>query len=1251
MFNWYYGGNNLKFRLIALFSILLCILIIPATFAADNDTEIGINDDASVILENTFDEDILTVNEYYFDANAENDRGNGSINNPYKTVNDNRLSNNSIAHFANGEYVFGYIKKDNLTIIGQNPSKTIFTSGYFYVSSSLTLNNVTLTGASINDLGDGEKLIAVNSILSDFTSSGLQRINAKNANVTLDNCTLKNNYAKSGSSYMGGGAIYMDGGVLYAKDTVFDSNHADYYGGAIYSKNDAMITLEDCTFKDNYAKYGGAIYIEKSDLAAENVQMINCSALSGSGGAIVSLNSNLNISKLNARNNKAKYDGGAIFSIYGTLNITSCQFESNTAENGGALYVDEVYDFIPFYNSFIKNTASNTGGAVYCDISESLDPNSVLEKTFNNAFIKNQANIENDVYESNLPNLNIGSNDYILIKYNSDYNGTLPSSYDLRNYGYVTSVKNQGNGGNCWAFAAIGALESCIIKATGNSYDLSENNMKNIMTLYSDYGWVMNPNDGGYDKMGVGYLTSWLGPINESDDEYNARSSLSKIFDSILHIQNIITLNRGDYLDNDEIKKAIMEYGAVATSIYWNSGSYAKGANYYNSGTSSANHAIIIVGWDDNYPKENFKTQPEGDGAWIIKNSWGASSGEKGYYYVSYYDKKCAPINKPDSIFTFILNDTIKYDKNYQYDIQGRTDYFYNTTNTVWYKNKFTATDNEYLAAVSTYFEKYTSWDLSIYVNNVLKLTKSGESHSGYTTIDLRKPITLSAGDVFEIVFKITVDGDAGVPISESSSLNREFYREGVSYVSYDGENWQDFYDLTWEYNNRSHWYSSQVSCIKAFTVFDKFDATVKISLTNQYNPCEITVSAYGPFGDMIDSGKVVFTVEGKTISANIVDGYAKITYAFNSLENNKITATFTSPGYNSATATKTITVKGTSINANDLTCYCGADIKFTASLSDSNGKAVSGKQIKFKVNNQEYVAKTNSNGVATVSPKLGSGEYDVVISFNDASGNTNYNVVKHISVKSKIELPVDTYTYNSEYKVRVLTTDGKPLTNSQVNMTVNSKTYPVITDENGFASLTLRLRPGTYDFTISIPDESKTQQVKVVSRISGNTALTMYYGAGEYYKVKVFDDNGKIAQGVVVTFKINGKTYTKTTNVYGWAVFKIVQNPGTYTITASYKGFSVSNKITVKPTLVLSTKTVKRYSTFSYTVKLLDKNGKILKAKQITVKFKGVTYKAKTNSKGIATFKIRAYSNTGKYTLTATYGTAKISKTITVKK
>ena len=151
------------------------------------------------------------------------------------------------------------------------------------------------------------------------------------------------------------------------------------------------------------------------------------------------------------------------------------------------------------------------------------------------------------------------------------------------------------------------------------------------------------------------------------------------------------------------MKKALMEYGAVATSIYWSS-SNLKGKNYYYSGGATSNHAVVIVGWDDTYSRNNFKTTPEGDGAWIIKNSWGTSGGDKGFYYVSYYDTRCAPVDKPYSTYTFVLNDTIKFDKNYQYDVPGWTDFFLNSSSTVWYKNKFVATDDEYLAAVSTYF-------------------------------------------------------------------------------------------------------------------------------------------------------------------------------------------------------------------------------------------------------------------------------------------------------------------------------------------------------------------------------------------------------------------------------------------------------------------------------------------------------------------------------------------------------------------
>ena len=108
---------------------------------------------------------------------------------------------------------------------------------------------------------------------------------------------------------------------------------------------------------------------------------------------------------------------------------------------------------------------------------------------------------------------------------------------------------------------------------------------------------------------------------------------------------------------------------------------------------------------------------------------------------------------------------------------------------------------------------------------------------------------------------------------------------------------------------------------------------------------------------------------------------------------------------------------------------------------------------------------------------------------------------------------------------------------------------------------------------------------------------------------------------------------------------------PKTYIITATYKGYKVSNKVKVKPTLILKDKTVKKSKTFTYTVKLLNSKGKILKGKYVKVKFRGKTYKAKTNSKGIATYKIKVNSKLGKFTIMAQYGSAKISKKITVKK
>ena len=1219
-----------KNKFILLLSIFCLFIAISPVLAMDNDAVMS------------YENSTVTQADYYVDANSENDNGNGTIYNPYKEFDLNNISDNSVVHIANGEYILNGSKTySNLSVIGQDPEKTIvsYYSTGFYSRGLITFKNITLLNLRIS-LNQNSNLTAVNTIFAE-NSGSTSAISSNGGNtVILDNCSFNNNSAQYG------GAINLaKNSTLNIKDSIFANNHATYWGGAI-ACDDVEVTIYDTKFLNNYAAdAGGAVYLKNSQLIADNLEMVNNSALFG--GAISSLSCDLKINNSLAKNNRAKYYGGAIFKIYTSFVLEDSIFENNSALNGGALYVADVEDFKINSNRFENNIAYSTGGAVYSIFSDSYYD--IDDKKLNNNFKNNHAEVDSDVYQSSQIYV-VQDENYILMHYNPSYTGNLPSKYDLRNLGYVTPVRSQGSGGNCWSFSASAALESAILKATGITYDLSEENMKNIASMYSAYGWAMETNTGGYDKMAIGYLTSWLGPANESDDAYSPNSLLSSLLNTSVHIQNIVFLTRDNYTDNDAIKKAIMDYGAVSTSIYWSSSNLKNGTNYYNSENTGANHAVAIVGWDDNYAASKFNNAPPGNGAWIIKNSWGTSGGDKGFYYVSYYDTKLAQPGKCVS-YAFVLNDTIKYDKNYQYDIPGRTDNFLNESATVWYKNSFTATDEEYLTAVSTYFEKDTDWDLYVYVNNALKLTQSGFANPSYKTIDLNSLIPLKAGDIFEIVFKITVDKEAGVPISESISLNSEFYRENISFISYDGKNWQDFYELNWTYPD--HTYNSQVACIKAFTVLNKIDTSIQLEVTDSYNPVEITAKVLTQYGTLVKSGKVTFNVEGKNVDVNVVNGIAKLSYVYKSLDKNTVKATFSGVGFNGAASSIAVNPKGVTLIASDLTTYFG-EFTYSAKLVDENNKAVSNKELKFTQNNKNYIAVTDKNGLATIKLNLSVGIHKISIGFNDLSDNSYLNLDKTITVKTTIDLSADTrFTFNAKYSSRLLDSNGNAVKNTKVNVLVNGEQQVLTTDSNGNIVYTVDLNPGTYQITITNPltGEVKSQTIDVVARITGNKAITMYYGAGSYYKVRVYDDNGNIAEGVKVKFTIGGKSYTRTTDSSGYASFKIGLQAGTYAITATYNGYNVSNKVVVKPTLVLSAKTVKKSKTFAYKVKLLNNKGKILKYKKVTVKFRGKTYKVKTTSKGIATFKIKALSKTGKFTLTASYGSAKVSKIITVKK
>ena len=148
---------------------------------------------------------------------------------------------------------------------------------------------------------------------------------------------------------------------------------------------------------------------------------------------------------------------------------------------------------------------------------------------------------------------------------NESKSSYLPSYYDLRKLGKLTPVKQQGFSGTCWAFAALGSLESCLLPY--ETWNFSENNMKNLDSNNYAGGFDRGYNDAGSWEQALAYLARYSGPVTSAQDPFNEFSGLSPIgLKVVKHVQNAILIgarNNTGNMDNDQIKEAIIKYGAV----------------------------------------------------------------------------------------------------------------------------------------------------------------------------------------------------------------------------------------------------------------------------------------------------------------------------------------------------------------------------------------------------------------------------------------------------------------------------------------------------------------------------------------------------------------------------------------------------------------------------------------------------------------------------------------------------------------
>lgn len=420
-----------------------------------------------------------------------------------------------------------------------------------------------------------------------------------------------------------------------------------------------------------------------------------------------------------------------------------------------------------------------------------------------------------------------------------------PAKYDPRPAG-VSDIRCQFLG-SCWAYSALAAAESNLIKKgyTDSSIDLSEFQLIYFMnhvnidplgnyTLDTKDTTLTNTelfDEGGSPKAAVSFLSKWTGPVLESQAPVIDLCIIpSSEYDAYYEKLNNTTLGQDlcanssnwhfkgakycdydmEHLDN--IKELIYTYGGVTASYYAaSSNAYYKhfndgdDASYYFPYKAAQNHAVELIGWDDDYPASNFVEKPKGNGAWLMKNSWGTNMHDykgtrgSGYYWISYYDKNFSDI----IALEYDSKDT--YANMYAYD--GGMIGLAGSSSMTSYLNIYEARAYgsgavEKIDGVMTYLTANMPYTLTIYINPVVENGKlvsySGKSepvagcsdYEGFYTINLKNQnIYVPDG----MTYGICVETDHNTTIGSTVGLGGIYQEVGQSYYGVGMDSLTDF--------------------------------------------------------------------------------------------------------------------------------------------------------------------------------------------------------------------------------------------------------------------------------------------------------------------------------------------------------------------------------------------------------------------------------------------------------------------------
>lgn len=1014
-----------------------------------------------------------------------------------------------------------------------------------------------------------------------------------NSNASLLNSSFAENYVFSkGSAY--GGAVYLTGSSISAAGCGFIENRADKYAGAIYS-SESKFFLSGCGFINNTATdEGGAIYSVKSDALVEKCGFINNTLHSwglGNGGAICFYDST------NCLVTGSSFVGNIIYSKWYGYGGAICNYHSSNISIVGSHFI----------NNILNSTYSAYGAAICCHSSSN---SSVSDSVFINNLNHNYKDAIDGFYDTS-----ISVSDSIFDKNSLSRLSrviepincsTVPDTYKIKTKMELDVLTHLES-----AIITVTTSDCiyghAIVKVGAGEYGVDVINGRGVLRLDNLSAQTYNV----YAVLSNEYYESSANSSFEIDSRET--SIIAEDFVTYAKSKELLFVRLVDAKGNPIAGRHIV-LNAINKNftILTNSNGYANRSINLNVGSYDC---IVSFKGDESYfaSKTSIKI--------IVRSKIDISSN------ISCFANNATVslnLSKPiDSTVIVTVNGRDKYNVNIVGGSGKLSLYNLNNGN---YSLDYTLVDENYAVSrdSSLKFEigyYRTEFIASDFITNELsgekfkvtlidengrpvlnKTVKFIVNNKTYTKKTNSKgqasiAVKMAGGDY---VFLICFDGDEKyMPVAVSknvkvkTNVSAQLLIEKISDDVVIKVNLSKKINLgvILTVNNKNHTLNiiSGYGTLKLdnlsngnYTVeciSNDFDYNLKkaqsqffINLTGTkiiagdfesfYKSNEAYIITLLDFNNTPIPGKTVKCTIRDLILENVTDNNGEAIFVFDlGIGDNDADISFNGDDvFRQSDLVRKILIKSTfssvSISKSQLSTV----------LVDSRGMPLRNVMVTIQINGKNQSIKTDADGMVKIEfDNLAIGKNRIMVINPDTGEQFTHTISISIKICENRDL-IKYYTNNKAFKVRILS-NGKPVREGyKVSFKISGKNIQTKTDKNGYASLRVSLKPGTYRVTVTCGDASAKNMIKIKPfLITKNVKVKK--GRKGTFKVKLLNNKGKILPKKSIKIKFKGKMYKIKTNKRGIAVFEIPKNikAGKYTIKTSYGKFNVKNRITVK--------------------------------------------------------------------------------------